>query len=68
MQVTIKEFNVNMEIKTRGIELGVNDTSNEHLGDLFITKTKLIWCKGQTTRDNGKEITWKKFIKLMDEL
>lgn len=67
MQVSIKDLSVSMEIKNTGIELDVYSADgNTHLGDLIITKTKLIWCEGKTQRTNGKEITWDDFIKLMN--
>ena len=68
MQVKVKDFAVSMEIKNTGIELEVKDTSGNHLGDLVITKTKLIWCQGRTARENGKTITWTKFIEHMNAL
>jgi hypothetical protein len=64
--VSIKEFDVAMDVKTKGIELEVYDTDDKHLGDLVGTKTKLIWCRGRTTRENGEEITWEKFIEYME--
>jgi eukaryotic-like serine/threonine-protein kinase len=66
LNVSIKDFDVAMEVKNNGIELDVADTSGDHLGDLYITKTKLIWCKGKTGRDNGKKIKWKDFIEYME--
>ena len=58
-----------MEIKNNGIELAVRATPGqgaEQLGDLVITKTRLIWCPGQTTRQNGREISWQEFIAFME--
>ena len=66
MKVTIKDLSVNMEIKNKGIELDVYDTNGAHLGDLVVTKTKLIWCKGKTSQQNGTTVTWKKFIEQME--
>lgn len=57
-----------MEIKTKGIELEVKTTQGKRLGDLVVTKTKLIWCKGNTTPANGHSITWEKFIEKMEEI
>ena len=59
------QFDVAMEIKNNGIELEVRDTpaNNErHLGDLVVTKTKLIWCPGRTDPANGHKISWANFI------
>lgn len=66
MQIAIKEFNVDMEIKTKGIELEVRDPDGTHRGDLVLTKTTVIWCRGRTTRANGKSLTWTKFMEMMD--
>ena len=57
-----------MEIKNKGIELDVYDNSGKHLGDLVVTKTKLIWCKGRTAPQNGRAISWVRFIEMMDEV
>jgi hypothetical protein len=66
MKVTIKDFDVGMEIKNNGVELEVRDPSGERLGDLIITKTQVIWCRGKTTRPNGRAVTWPKFIAMME--
>lgn len=69
MNVWIKQFDVEMEVKNSGIELAVDDpATKDHLGDLYVTKTKLIWCKGKTARKNGKEISWKDFTAYMESL
>ena len=68
VSLRIKQFDVAMEIKNKGIEINVCDTDGTHRGDLFITKTKLIWCAGKTRRRNGKEITWKTFMAGIDKL
>lgn len=68
MKVSVKDFAVSMEIKSKGVELDVYDNDGKHLGDLVVTKTKLVWCKGKTTVANGKSITWKKFIDHMESL
>ena len=66
MKVSIKSFDVKMEIKNKGIEFEVHDTKGKkHLGDCIVTKTGLTWCKGKTAPENGKKITWNKFIELM---
>ena len=66
MKVSVKDFAVSMEIKNKGIELDVYDNSGKHLGDLVITKTKLVWCKGKTGVANGIDISWKDFIEYME--
>jgi hypothetical protein len=66
MKVYVKSFDVGMEIKTKGIELEVRDTDETFLGDLIVTKTQLIWCKGRTSREHGKKMTWNNFAQMMD--
>lgn len=68
MKVSIKDFAISMEIKNKGIELDVYDTGGNHLGDLVVTKTALIWCKGRTKPENGAKISWKSFIDYMEKL
>ena len=38
-----------------------------HLGDLVVTKTHLIWCKGKTDRKNGVKVKWEEFIETMQK-
>ena len=64
MKVHIKEFNVMMAIKKKGIELQIN-TDSKHLGDLVITQAGLRWCPGKTGRKHGTHVRWSKFIDLM---
>lgn len=58
--VSIKSLGIDMHIKTKGLELDVYD-GDDHLGDLYVTRTGLIWCKGKTARDNGRQISWREF-------
>ncbi len=64
MQVKIKKFVVDMEVKTNGIEFEVRQPNGEtHVGDCFLTKTGLEWCKGR--RNSGIKISWNEFIQIM---
>jgi len=65
MKVFIKKLQVDMDIKNNGIELDVSETDGGHKGDLYITKTQLIWCAGKTKRKNGKTISWDDFANYM---
>ena len=67
MNVKIKQFDVAMEIKNNGIEIDVSNTEEKHLGDLYVTKSRLVWCKGKVGQKNGKKITWAKFIEMMEK-
>lgn len=66
MKVAIKSFDVEMNIKSNGIELEVRSPQNKHLGDLYVTMTQLIWCKGRTTRAKGVAVEWPEFIRGME--
>ncbi|MGH6866845.1 MAG: hypothetical protein ACREDO_11915 [Methyloceanibacter sp.] len=63
MKVTIKSFDVEMEVKNAGIEFKVySPDGGTHHGDLVLTKKHLIWCRGRTRRENGTQIKWQDFI------
>ena len=66
MKVCIKDFAVGMEVKSKGIELEVREPGGKFLGDLVVTNTRLIWCKGRTGRENAKEMRLEKFIEMME--
>jgi len=68
MKVSVKDLAVTMDIKNKGVELDVYDNNDKHLGDLVITKSKLVWCKGKTAVANGKDIKWQDFINYMESL
>ena len=68
MKVAIKNLAVTMEIKNTGMELEVYDTDETFLGDLVVTKTKLVWCPGKTGVKNGHPIKWADFIAHMKTL
>jgi hypothetical protein len=65
VNISIKDFDVEMKVKNNGFELDVSDNQGAHLGDLFVTKTGLTWCQGKTRRENGRTIKWNKFIDFM---
>lgn len=63
MKVTVKRFNVTMEVKNSGVEFEVrNPNGKELLGDLVLTKSRLIWCPGKVKPANGHKISWENFI------
>jgi len=66
MKVLIKEFAVDMEVKSKGIEFEVKSPDGaNHLGDCFVTKTSIIWCKGRTTKANGIKISWEELTAVL---
>jgi hypothetical protein len=69
MDVSIKSFDVAMDVKTKGIELEIREPNDgARLGDLIVTKSHLIWCAGKTKRENGKKMKWTEFIATVDAL
>lgn len=67
MNVWITELNAEQQLKTKGMQLDVySPDGTERLGDLTVTKTKLIWCKGKTHKKNGAEASWADFIEWME--
>lgn len=66
MKVGVKQFNVEMELKTKGMELEVRSNDGTFLGDFVVTKKGVIWCKGKERREAGVNLDWEKFIELME--
>jgi hypothetical protein len=68
VKVNIKQLGLNMELKTKGMELAVYNAKNKHLGDLFINKANLIWCPGKSTpKSGGIAMSWGDFISEMEK-
>ena len=67
MDVKIKDTSdVEMTVKNNGIEFEIRrPRGKERLGDLRLTKTKLIWSPGQTSK-NVYEVKWEKFIQWIE--
>ena len=66
MNVKIKSFDVNMDVKKKGIELEVRTPNGDsQLGDCYVTMTGLVWCPGKTNKKNGIKIDWNDLINLM---
>jgi hypothetical protein len=63
MKVTIKEFNIQMELgKGKSIEFGIHDTEGRHLGDFVLGKRYVEWCNGHTHAGNGVKVKWEQLI------
>lgn len=59
MEVHIKSFNVDAQVKQRGLEFEVRSADGAtHLGDCFVTMTGIRWCEGRTTYENGVQLPW----------
>ena len=69
MRVLIKKFDVEMEVKNKGIEFEVRSPDNKHhLGDVVLTKSGLVWCEGKTNPENGIKVSWKRFIAFAEQV
>ena len=66
MKANIKKLDVEMELKNKGMEIEVRDTNDEFKGDLVISKSGVIWCKGKVQRKNGVKKSWDELIALFD--
>ncbi|HEX2986137.1 MAG TPA: hypothetical protein VHO71_04905 [Caproiciproducens sp.] len=68
MDVSIKRFDVEMLLKTNGMELDIKQPNGgEHIGDVVISKTGVTWCRGRTTPAHGISKSWDELIALMEE-
>lgn len=68
MNVRIKQFDVEMVVKNKGIELEIKSPDGgTHLGDMIVTKSGVNWCKGRTRPENGKKLSWEKLIMLIED-
>lgn len=67
MQVHIKKFDVNMDVKASGIEFEVRKPDGSgQIGDCYLTMTGLIWCKGRKDKKNGINLSWADFMEIME--
>ena len=59
MDVSIKSFDVKMDVKSKGIEFEVRKPKGgAHRGDCLLTMTGVTWCEGRTKPENGVKISW----------
>lgn len=66
MEVRIKKFDVNMLVKTNGIEFEVRTPNgSSQKGDCYLTKTGLVWCKGKTTKPRGIKVNWNELAEIL---
>ena len=53
-QVFVKDFHVEQELRTKGMELGVWIKDGKHFGDLQVSKTGVTWCEGKSSKNVTK--------------
>lgn len=66
MKVSIKSFDVEMNVKNKGVEFDVYGNDDKFKGDFIVTKTGVTWCKGKTPRKNGVKVSWDDIIRLIE--
>lgn len=67
MDVSIKKFDVEMALKTNGMELDIKQPGGgEHVGDVVINKTGIVWCRGKVTPQHGISKSWDELISLLE--
>ena len=55
MNVSIKSFDVKMEVKNKGVEFEVRDTQGKFLGDCIVTKTGVNLVPRQDSASKRQE-------------
>jgi len=67
MNVTIKRFDVQMELKNSGIEFEVRTPAGvDHLGDMVVNKSGMTWCPGRVQVKNGTRKSWEEIIEFFN--
>jgi len=66
MDVSIKSFDVAMDVKNKGVEFQVYTNDGIFRGDMIVTKSGVIWCEGKKRRENGAKVNWEDFIAWMN--
>ena len=67
MEVRIKQFDVDMLVKQKGIEFEVRTPDGtSQIGDCYITMTGLVWCQGKTTKQNGTKMSWDHLAEILE--
>lgn len=68
MAARIKSLDVDLQLGNNGVEIEVRTTDDsKQLGDLYVTRSGVIWCQGKTTRANGVKKCWDEVIQLFEE-
>jgi hypothetical protein len=65
MEVSIKVVSADANAQ-QGIELGIYDREDIHMGDLLIHQSELVWCPGKTPHRLGKKVSWASFIEFLE--
>ena len=67
MPVKAQLDKITVQLGNNGINFKISDSSGAHLGDLRIGRATVVWMKGKTSEKNGKRISMKKFLAMLDD-
>jgi len=68
MKVKIKKFDLDLDVKKKGIEFDIRKPNGgKRLGDMILTSSGLTWCPGKVGKRNGMKVSWEKVIALMTQ-
>lgn len=68
MQVKAELDKLTVPLGNNGINFKISDNAGAHLGDLRIGRATVVWMKGKTSEKNGKRISMKGFLAMLDEI
>ena len=67
MKITTR-INRELDIRVKGITFAIDTPSGkDRVGNLTLTKTKLIWCPSTTPREDGHHIKLEAFFAWAEE-
>ncbi len=66
MDISVKNFDLELQVKTNGIEFLVRDNDGTHRGTFVINKARIEWCKGKKRRGNGVQVDWDVLIDVLE--
>ena len=67
MKITTR-ISRDIPVKNKGITFSIDSPNGHtHVGNLTLTKTKLIWCPDATSREHGHHIQLEDFFKWAEE-
>ena len=66
MQIKVKSFGIEMDVKSKGIEFEVRKPDgSSQIGDCYLTSAGLTWCKGKTSKANGVTLSWNALMAIL---
>lgn len=59
----IKNLTVDLPLKNNGVEIQI-DEGGRQFGDIYVSKTGIVWCEGKTHRENGIKFSFDELNRL----